>query len=125
VAIAEAGKSIRPARSTWRSPADRGDAGAGIVVLAGIADLRYARSGNTSKPPAGRSRSIAAGFGSRKVAAFLVLESAARAQRRGARIYADLVGSGLSCDATHLTNRTRGTGASDEGRAYGGRAAAC
>jgi 3-oxoacyl-[acyl-carrier-protein] synthase II len=35
--------------------------------------------------------------------AFLVLESAAAAERRGARVYADLVGSGMSCDATHLT----------------------
>jgi 3-oxoacyl-[acyl-carrier-protein] synthase II len=35
--------------------------------------------------------------------AFLVLESAAFAERRGARVYADLVGSGMSCDATHLT----------------------
>jgi 3-oxoacyl-[acyl-carrier-protein] synthase II len=36
-------------------------------------------------------------------AAFLVLESAARVKARGARAYARLAGSGLSCDATHLT----------------------
>ena len=36
-------------------------------------------------------------------AAFLVLESAAHAKARGARAHAMLAGSGLSCDATHLT----------------------
>ena len=32
-----------------------------------------------------------------------MLESAARARARGARVYAQLAGWGLSCDATHLT----------------------
>lgn len=36
-------------------------------------------------------------------AAFLVLESVAHAQARGARAHAALAGTGLSCDATHLT----------------------
>jgi len=35
--------------------------------------------------------------------AFLVIESLDSALARGARIYAELAGSGISCDATHLT----------------------
>lgn len=36
-------------------------------------------------------------------AAFVVLEPPARAVARGARIHAELAGSGIACDATHLT----------------------
>lgn len=43
------------------------------------------------------------GFALGEGAAFVVLESAARARARGAAIHALLSGWGLSCDATHLT----------------------
>jgi len=43
------------------------------------------------------------GFALGEGAGFLILESAERARRRGARSYAALSGWGLSCDATHLT----------------------
>lgn len=36
-------------------------------------------------------------------AGFLVLETAARAKARGARVYAELMGAGASCDASHVT----------------------
>ncbi len=67
-----------------------------MQTLAGFSPGEAARS---CRPFAADRSGFVLGEG----AAFLVLESAERARRRGARIYAELAGSGLSCDATHLT----------------------
>ena len=59
----------------------------------------------TACRPFARDRS---GFSLYEGAAFLVLEPAARARARGARVYALLSGWGASCDATHLTKPDSG-----------------
>lgn len=47
-------------------------------------------------------------------AAVMVVESEARAKARGARVYGELMGGGLSCDAYHITApREDGTGAAE------------
>jgi 3-oxoacyl-[acyl-carrier-protein] synthase II len=67
-----------------------------MQTLAGFAEGQAARA---CRPFAADRSGFVLGEG----AAFMVLESAERAKRRGARVYAELAGAGLSCDATHLT----------------------
>ena len=104
VAIAEAAKAVR---SGEVDVAIAGGSEALIVpgvvtawqamqTLAGFAPGESARCCR----PFDKGRS---GFVLGEGAAFVVLESAAHARARGARVWAELAGSGISCDATHLT----------------------
>jgi 3-oxoacyl-[acyl-carrier-protein] synthase II len=104
VAIAEAGKSIRAGEIDVAFAG-----GTEAMLLPAIMRAWQALQTlatpdperiETSCRPFALDRS---GFVLAEGAAFLVLESAQRAERRNARVYADLAGSGVSCDATHLT----------------------
>lgn len=104
VAIAEAGKSIRAGEIDVAFAGGTEAMLVPAIVRAWQALQTLATPDperiETSCRPFAVDRS---GFVLAEGAAFLVLESAAAADRRGARVYADLVGSGMSCDATHLT----------------------
>ncbi|SHN27662.1 beta-ketoacyl-[acyl-carrier-protein] synthase family protein [Cryptosporangium aurantiacum] len=67
-------------------------------TLAGFASLQAVAPGPTA--PYSESTGLSLGEG----AAFLVLETRARAEARGARILADVAGYGLSADAYHATS---------------------
>ena len=104
VAIAEAGKSIRAGEI---DVAFAGGTEAMLVpaIMRAWQALQTLATPDperieTSCRPFALDRS---GFVLAEGTAFLVLESTSAAERRGARIYAELVGSGISCDAAHLT----------------------
>ncbi|MEJ1171236.1 beta-ketoacyl-[acyl-carrier-protein] synthase family protein [Variovorax sp. CCNWLW235] len=104
VAIAEAAKAIQ------RGEVDLAIAGGsealivpGVVLawqaMQTLATFQLGEAAGAVRPFAADRNGFALGEG----AAFVVLESAERARRRGARSYATLAGWGLSSDATHLT----------------------
>ena len=104
VAIAEAAAAVR------RGELDVAIAGGsealivpGVVLgwqaMLTLATFEDGRAATAVRPFAADRSGFALGEG----AAFLVLESAERARRRGARRYARLSGWGIGCDATHLT----------------------
>ncbi len=104
VAVAEAAKALRQGEIDW---AIAGGAEALIVpggimawqAMQTLAPFAPGEAATSCRPFAADRRGFALGEG----AAFLVLEPTDAARRRGARVYAELTGWGLSCDATHLT----------------------
>jgi 3-oxoacyl-[acyl-carrier-protein] synthase II len=109
VAIAEAAKAVRAGE------VDIAIAGGsealivpGVVMawqaMQTLASFEPGQAATCCRPFAAERNGFVLGEG----AAFLVLESAARAAARGARIYAELAGAGLSCDAAHLTKPDAG-----------------
>ena len=104
LAIAEAAKAVQ------RGDVDLAIAGGSeALIVPGVVMAWQAMQTLASFAPgeaADAVRPFAAdrsGFALGEGAAFIVLESAERAQARGAKSYATLAGWGSSCDATHLT----------------------
>lgn len=104
VALAEAARAVR------RGDVDVAIAGgAEALIVPGVVSAWQALQ-TLASPADGEAASACRPFAANRSgfvlgegAAFLVLESAQRAQHRGARVHGRLAGSGLSCDATHLT----------------------
>lgn len=95
----------------------RGDADAMIVggteapliplTFAGFNAMRALSTRNDSPQTASRPfEKDRDGFIMSEGAGTLILEELERAKNRGARIYAELIGSGMSCDASHITAPT-------------------
>ncbi len=104
VALAEAARAVR------RGDVDVAIAGGaealivpGVVsawqALQTLASFQDGEAAHACKPFAANRNGFVLGEG----AAFVVLESAERARRRNARVHAELAGSAITCDATHLT----------------------
>jgi len=104
VAIAEAARAVRHGEV---DVAIAGGAEALIVpgvvsawqALQTLASFQDGDAAHACKPFAANRNGFVLGEG----AAFVVLESADRARRRHARVHAELAGSAITCDATHLT----------------------
>ena len=104
VAIAEAAKAV------LRGDVDLAIAGGSeALIVPGVVlawQAMHTLAGFERGAAASAVRPFAAdrsGFALGEGAAFIVLESAPHAHRRGARSYATLAGWGIGCDATHLT----------------------
>jgi 3-oxoacyl-[acyl-carrier-protein] synthase II len=104
VAIAEAAKAIEAGEIDVAITG-----GTEALIVPGVVLAWQALQTLASFAPGEVARSVRpfaadrTGFGLGEGAVFLVLESTARARARQARIYAELAGWGISCDATHLT----------------------
>ena len=104
VAIAEAAKAVQ------RGDVDLAIAGGSeALIVPGVVLAWQAMQTLASFKPGEEAAAIRpfasdrSGFALGEGAAFLILESAERARRRGVQAYAVLAGWGNSCDATHLT----------------------
>jgi 3-oxoacyl-[acyl-carrier-protein] synthase II len=104
LAIAEAAKAVQ------RGDIDLAIAGGSEALIApGVVRAWQAMQTLASFEPGEASSAVKpfatdrSGFALGEGAAFIVLESAERARRRGARVHAVLPGWGTSCDASHLT----------------------
>ncbi len=104
IAIAEAAKAVQ------RGDVDLAIAGGSeALIVPGVVLAWQAMQTLATFEPGDAPRAVRpfaserSGFCLGEGAAFLILESAERARRRGARRYAELTGWGISCDATHLT----------------------
>jgi 3-oxoacyl-[acyl-carrier-protein] synthase II len=104
VAIAEAAAAVE------RGDVDLAIAGGSeALIVPGVVLAWQAMQTLATFEPGGAATAVRpfaadrSGFALGEGAAFVRLDSAEHARRRGARAYAQLAGWGLSCDATHLT----------------------